>query len=325
MLLLFACIGNVSAKGIKEGDTIKSFNGADIYILNELSGKMKIIGQAQLLKMECSTGDAFRIGAGVEGDFFLPKFASFHAEFNSCYFNMQKTQAKDLNKSGNSLGGFSLLEFGGRFHLIDIKARARHKLILSSSSTYSMGYTVTTEHYIKAKLPCRKILAARGGIYRTSAPVSTDMNQQELAVSNVGAVKTKDGTVLSDVYFTNDHTTGFYVGLSEIVNMSVRTKNNVSGYSGYRYFTSFFREVYLDALIAGTTFDPIIAGGVSHEIEPNTSGSFQTSNIGWRLGKKWVFTRKTINMGFCFEIGNRPGVQGRGAYFGTGFNLAFVK
>ncbi len=306
-------------------DTIHAKHGVEVYVHDERSADMTIIAQAQLFKLECSTGDAFRVGAGIEGDYFMPKLLSFHGEYNKSYFNLQKMDVADLNHSANSVKGFSILELGGRFHFVDKKGKAKHKIVLSSNTDYVGASTVTTEHYIKPKLPCRKILAVRGGLYRTTAPVSTAMNKEELSVRDEGAVKTKDGTVFSNVYFTNDHTTGVYIGLSQIINMSVHTTNNVSEDDGSKFFTSLFREVYLDALLASTTFDPIISGGKSYAIEPNAKGSFQTSNIGWRLGKKMVFTRRTLNMGFSFECGSRPGVKGRGGYFSSGWYIAFVK
>jgi hypothetical protein len=321
--LLFPFAGQSFAQGA--GDTITAFNGAKIYVQQEQSKNLKLIAQALLFNLECSTGDAFRVGAGIEGDYILPKWASVHGAYIGSYFNLQKFNAKTLNKSGNDLTGFSVLEIGGRFHLLDRKGRARHKLILSQHVDYVYGGTVTTTHYIKAKFPCRRILAVRGGLYRSSAAVNTDMNKTELAVSNYGAVQAKDGTVFSDVYYTNAHTTGLYLGLSDIINLSVRTTNNVSGYSGTRYFTSFFREAYFDILMASTSFDPFMAAGKSYDIEPNTKGSFQTNGLGWRLGKKIVFTRKSVNVGYSFEIGNRPGVQGRGLFFGTGVTLAYAK
>jgi len=182
------------------------------------------------------------------------------------------------------------------------------------------------ENYLVAKLPARRIVALRGGLYHTTSIVSTDMNKSEFAVSNYGAVKTKDGSVFSNAYFTNAHTVGVYVGLSEIFNMWVKIKPlNAEEFSGHTYLNGVFKETYADLLLASTSFDPFIAGGKSYDIEPNATGSFQTSKIGWRLGKKIIYTRKTLNMGFSFEIGDRPGVQGKGLYFGTGMSLAFVK
>ena len=54
-------------------------------------------------------------------------------------------------------------------------------------------------------------------------------------------------------------------------------------------------------------------------------GSSRASPVGFRLGKSFTITRRTINMGFNFEIGDRPGVKGKGYYFGCGMSLAFVK
>jgi hypothetical protein len=320
MSLIFILVISGHSVAKAAGDTIRAFNGAIITVREESSSKMKLIAQALPFNLECSTGDAFRIGVGLTGDYYLPKWASFHTEYINSYFNIQKFDAKTLSKSENSLKGFSLFELGGRFHILDRKAKARHKLILSQHTDYVYGGTVTTTHYLKAKFPCRRILALRGGLYHTTAPVSTDMNAKELASGTYGAVKTKDGTVFSNIYFTNDHTTGVYVGLSDVINMSVRT-----AFNGGNYYTSFLKEIYFDALIAATSFDPFLVSGKLYEIEPNTTGSFQTSKIGWRLGKKMIFTRKTLNMGFSFEMGQRPGLAGKGSYFGCGWSMALVK
>ncbi|MCW3121315.1 MAG: hypothetical protein JWQ38_807 [Flavipsychrobacter sp.] len=318
--LLLTFSNRSTARPVNDTTTITAFNGATIHVLSESSKRMKLIAQAQLFNLECSTGDAFRVSAGVTGDYYLPKWASLHTEYINSYFNIQKFNASTLNKGTNALKGFSLFEIGGRFHILDRKAHARHKLILSQHTDYAYGGTITTTHYLKAKFPCRRIFALRGGLYRTTAPVSTDMNKSELTVGSYGAVKTKSGTVLSNAYFTNDHTTGFYLGLCDLFNMSVRTSFN-----GSTYNTSLLREIYADVLVASTSFDPITTTGAAYEITPNTPGSFQASKIGWRLGKKMIFTRKTLNMGFGFEVGSRPGVAGRGTYFSTGVSLAFVK
>lgn len=316
---------HANGKEIKRGDTITTFNGAQLYVKGEYSSDMKIIAQAILFNWECSMGDALRLTGGLQADYFLPKFASVRAQYLGSYFNLQKMEASDLNLGQNTVKGFSSLELGGRLHLIDHKGTARHKLILSSNTEYVIGGTVTHTRYVKARMPCRRILAVRGGLYRTTAPVSTDMNARELEVGSSGGVKTKSGTVLSNSYFTNAATTGVYVGLADIINMSVRTGNNISGSSDDTYFTSLFRELFVDVLLAKTSFDPFQSGGIAYDIAPNTPGSFQTNTLGWRVGKKMIFTRRTINMGFSFELGNRPGIQGRGIYFSSGMSLAFVK
>lgn len=308
-----------SARVIKKGDTIIAFNGSPINVLDVSSYSLKLIAQAQLFNLECSMGDAFRIGAGLTGDFYLPKFASIHAEYIHSYFNLQQFDAASLNNSENTVKGFTLLELGGRFHLLDHNATARHKLILSQQTDYTYGGTITTTRYLKARFPCRRILALRGGLYRTTAPISTDMNKPEQTIKDYGAVTTKDGSLFTNVYFTNAYTTGFYLGLCDLFNMSVRT-----AVDGSTYNTSLLREVYADVLMASTSVDPFSVAGKTYEIEPNTKGSFQTSPIGWRVGKKMIFTRRTINLGFSMELGNRPGIAGRGLYFSSGFSMAFA-
>jgi hypothetical protein len=323
MMLMLPCLTacRLYAKGLHQGDTVKAKNGALIFIGQETSSKMKLIAQVKLMNLECSMGDAFRLSAGVGGDYFLPKFASFHASYINAYFNLQKFHANTLNKSDNQLSNFSLFEIGGRFHIMDKAGRAKHKLIFSSSTSGN----ITTTKYLKAKLPCRRILALRGGLYRSTAAVSTDMNEDELKVGTYGAVKTMDGSVFANVYFTNSYTTGFYLGLSDIINMSVVTKTNVTDYEGRSFFSGIFREVYADVILASTSFDGIKSGGLEHAIEANTAKSFQTQKIGWRVGKSYAFSRKAINVAYNFELGDRPGVSGKGLYFSSGVSLIYIK
>jgi hypothetical protein len=319
------------AQNINAGDTITSKRGTKVYIKDEQSGKMQIIAQAFLLDVDCGTGDALRLGAGVEGDYFLHKRASVHLGYTFSYLDAQKSTATTLNKGDNAIKGYSLFEVGGRFHIIDKKSLKKCKTQLSHHGSRLAHFNASQagvsipENYLVAKLPARRILALRGGFYHTTTIASTDMNKGELTIGQYGAVKTKDGTILSDVYFTNAHTTGAYIGLSEIFNMWVRIKPMIDEFKGHTYLNGVFKETYADLLLAPTSFDPFVTGGRSYDIEPNTKGSFQTSPIGARIGKRIVYTRKKVNLGFNFEIGDRPEIIGRGYYFACGMSLAFVK
>src|SRR4051812_6415340 len=102
LLLLTAAIlfagADVSGKGRPDTADITAFNGATIKVRSVSSYKMKVIAQAQLFNFECSMGDAFRIGLGLSADYYLPKFASLHAEYTTAYFNLQKFHASTLAK-----------------------------------------------------------------------------------------------------------------------------------------------------------------------------------------------------------------------------------
>ena len=261
--------------------------------------------------------EPLKLSAGIEGDVYLPKLVSLHGQYIKTYISLPGKEVKLKNSS--------LFELGGRFHLLDLHARKKQKITLGHTSDYSYSGSSSIEHYIKAKLPCRRILAARGGLYHLTSIASTDMNKNELKDHDYGAVKTKDGTILSNEYLTNSYSTGIYAGLADIFNMWVRTKNNCEGYSDNTYLNGVYKETFFDILMASTSFDPFQANGHSYPIEPDVPGSFQTTKLGWRLGKKVVYTRKTFNIGFSFEIGNKPGVAGSGYYFGSGITLAFVK
>lgn len=320
--------GSLYAQGMNAGDTITTKRGTQVRIIEERSSGMKMAIQAKLANVECGTGDAFRVGWGLEGDYFLPKWASVHAAYVGSYFNTQKMSAATLNKGNNTLKGFSNLEIGGRFHIVDKKSLKRFKTKLSNNASFVDQYNsggAIPENYLIARLPARRIFALRGGFYRVSAIANTDMNKKELTVRDNGAVKAADGLVFSDVYYTMAHTTGVYVGLSELFNIwTLITPVNVTEFTG-TYHDAILKEVYADLLFAGTTFDPFMTTGIAHAITPNAAGSFRTSPIGFRIGKKMVVTRKTLNLGYSFEIGSRPGVQGRGLYFSSGISVAFVK
>src|SRR4051812_10406778 len=75
-LAIAGCATSSFAQKNAGSDTITSRRGTKIFIVEEHANKMKIIAQAHFFKLECNTGDAFQIGAGIEGDYFLPKFAS---------------------------------------------------------------------------------------------------------------------------------------------------------------------------------------------------------------------------------------------------------
>jgi hypothetical protein len=187
------------------------------------------------------------------------------------------------------------------------------------------GTTRTTVRFLKAKYPCRLIYAARGGVYFSTSPVVSNMNKDIWKPEDKGSIRTTDGTVFGLDHYTNSTTTGFYVGLSRIINMRFLTSSNIEVDESERKLTSFFKETYLDILIANTTFDPFQRGGLNYEIVANADGSFSTNNVGWRLGSRLVNTKKKNGMGAYAEIGMRPGVFGRGMYASLGFNLAFTR
>ena len=315
--------------GFTRGDTLTSKRGTKILIKDEKSYQMKMILQAKFLSDELGSGDITRASWGLEGDYFLPKLLSVHADMVRSYFSTKMTDATMLNEGKNKVSNFSEFEIGGRFHLIDKKALKRAKTKLShhgSTMDHYYAGNAIPENYLISKLPARRILAVRGGIYRATTIAVADMNSSELKVGDKGAVKTADGTILAGDFYTNAHTTGVYVGLSEIYNMWVRLSPlNAEEFSNRTYRNGMFREVFLDVLFAGTSFDPFSTATGSHSIEANKTGSFQTSPIGARLGKKFAINRKTVNIGGSFEIGDRPGLIGKGYYFSCGLTVAFVK
>jgi hypothetical protein len=111
LLLILSLVLNCPGSFAQETDTkdtLTSKRGTKIYIKADHSDRMKIIGQAFFLNMDCGTGDAMRLGVGVEGDYFLPELLSVHLAYTHSYLDIQKTDAGQLNKGANAVSGYSL-------------------------------------------------------------------------------------------------------------------------------------------------------------------------------------------------------------------------
>ena len=314
------------AVGMAKNDTIRTKDGVDVYIKKNQSKKLKFIGEARLLDIESGATDPLRIGAGVSADYLLPKIASANVSFKGAYYSLLEQFSEKKSKTDNKLNIPIVANAGIRLHIYDGKGKHWRKInIQKHVGLNDDGTTRTTVRFLKAKYPCRLIYAARGGVYFSTSPVVSNMNKDIWKPEDKGSIRTTDGTVFGLDHYTNSTTTGFYVGLSRIINMRFLTSSNIEVDESERKLTSFFKETYLDILIANTTFDPFQRGGLNYEIVANADGSFSTNNVGWRLGSRLVNTKKKNGMGAYAEIGMRPGVFGRGMYASLGFNLAFTR
>lgn len=322
-VLLLAFLPTMAFAGPVSKDTITTYAGNHIYIIENQPSKMKLMVNAQLMNIECGMGDLCKFSVGLKGDIFLPKLFSVTGSYTQAAWGLKKMDFGSNNITQNDYVPFRQIEAGGRFHFVDKNGRAKHKIVLFSHTTYGYNSTTTWEKSITTKLPCRRIWAARGGLYMSTATVSSSMSQNDEI--KVGTIKTKDGMIVSDYAYTGARSYGFYAGLSNIYNMRVRSKNDVPSYEENTYISSIFREAYADVIIAGTTFDDFKINGASHPIEANAKGSFITNNIGWRIGKVLTRTKSLINLSYTFEVGNRPGIKYMGYYFSSGLNIAFVK
>jgi len=326
--LFFVVVGvlYLPAMVMAKNDTIRTKDGVDVYVKKNQANKLKFIGEASLLDVECGATDPLRIGAGVSADYLLPKVLSVNVSVKGAYYSLLEQIAEKKSKTDNNLNIPIVANAGIRLHIYDGKGKHWHKIYIQKHvGMNNDGTTRTTVRFLKAKYPCRLIYAARGGVYFSTSAVMSNMNKDIWKPEDKGSVRTTDGTVFGMDHYTNSGATGFYVGLSRIINMRFLTSSNIEIDESERKLTSFFKETYLDILIANTTFDPFQRGGIDYQIVANADGSFSTNNVGWRLGSRLVNTKKKNGLGTYAEIGMRPGVFGRGMYASLGLSMAFTR
>ena len=295
-------------------DSIALEKGGKVYLYQDNSDKIKFMGQLCIVSAEIAQGDLFKWGFGGSADLFLQKYLSFHVEYTKDYIDLLKIDSRNSNQTNYSLNdvtGAQSIEAGVRVALIDEKTHRHHRIILES---HTRGRT-TTEYYVKPMLPCRRILAIRGGFIMNNSVVTTDM-------SSGSSVRANDGYVLTNTYFTNAHTTGGYIGIGNLLMFSTVTKNSFK--KGNVYLSKAVNELYADVLFASTSFDAVVDSNGSHSITANASGSFKTIPVGARVGYRSSKENRGISTD-KIEIGYRPGVVGNGLYLNIGCSLALIK
>lgn len=314
------------AQKVKKADTIFTSDGVDVYIRRNRSHKLTMIAEARLVDLESSVTDPARVCTGLNGDFFFKRFASINGNFKGAVYSLQSKFAEENNKSQNKLNPFMAANIGARVHFIDGKGSAWKKVTLGVyNDVNDNGSLRTTFRYLRAKYPCRRVIGARTGFFWAGTPVSADMNGDILKPDVKGNLRSTDGTLFSGHYYTNSATSGYYLGLTRIINMNIRVSSNVDTFEGKGKHIGLFREMYADILFGNTRFDPMRTGGQEHAIEANTTGSFNVSNIGWRLGGRAFSTRNPTTLGAWYEIGMRPGIVMRSFYVSAGITLTYVK
>ncbi len=307
-------------------DTIRTRQGVEVFVKNNQSRKLKIIAEVHALDIETGLSDYLRVGAGFNADYIFPRFFSVYAGYKGTYYSFLKQMSRDKSYSENALQSFSVGNGGVRLHILDGKGWSRRKMTLQSfKERDSKGGQRTIVRSLVARYPCRRIFALRGGLYYSNAPISANMTADILKPGSKGSVTTADGTVFTSDYYTSTTTSGVYAGLTQITNMKMRTSNTIEWFEGDSRLTAIFKETYADIIFTNTTIDPFVVAGKKYEVTPNTPGSFGIANIGWRIGGRLISTRKLINMGTSYEIGSRPGIYQRGAYFHLGITVAMMK
>lgn len=314
---------------IARKDTIRTNQGVEIFVKSNQSKKLHLIVDAHLADIESSASDFMRLGGGIGADYIWRRFVSVHGSYKWTYFSLMQQQTKEENFTENKLKGFSVGSAGVRLHILDGKGWSRRKITLQSFRELNeKGMPRTTVRYLVAKYPCRRIVALRGGVYYSNAPINANLNADVTKILETdvkGSVLATDGTKFTGAYHTNMYTTGLYAGITKIINMKMRTSSTIEWLEGESILTALFRENYIDVIFANTTIDPFVVKGKAYEVATNVPGGFSISNIGWRVGGRLISTDKLINAGASYEIGSRPGLAQRGAYVHIGVTLALMK
>jgi hypothetical protein len=278
----------------------------------EVNGAKKVswVAQATLFSLECGQNDPFRLGVGLEGDYYFQRFLSLHALVNKSYFGVAKFDAKALNTDANTLNTFVFMELGCRLNLLDRAGASTLKWfeVVSRSGNTVYGYDR------QATYAARKIFGVRAGLYVNREIVSSDMNGGNSPTKNLAQLKTDDGLIYGGnlPVFTNMHVMGAYGGLSFVSLINTSEKQRL-------------RETFIDVLYApSVSFENISQGGKSSHITPNAPGSFRTSTLGWRIGAV-VSVPKFPGYATGFELGMRPGIKSHGLYFGCRMSIVFSK
>ena len=307
-------------------DTIFTRDGVDVYIRKNRSKKLKMIAELRLADLETSIMDPGRVSTGVNFDWFFKRYVSLNGGIKATYYSVQQNLAEENNRSQNSLLPFIGASVGGRFHFIDGRGEVWKKVTLGVYDEFNEdGTPHTAIRYLRAKYPCRRIAAVRGGFFYYNAPVSADMNGDLLRPDVAGELNTEDGGKFKGSYYTNSYTQGFYVGYNRIRNINIRVSSNVDTFEGKSRHIAFYREMYADLLYGNTRFDALTVGNKDYAIVPNAPGSFRTSGIGVRLGGRALATRSSTTLGAFYELGMRPGLFIRGAYLSVGFTISVLK
>ena len=288
-------------------DTIDVNNQGSVYVYLDQSNKVKFYGGICFPEFSYFSSNPITFSTGAHLDFFLKKI-SLHGSYTFSlfdYMHLMSNNENETNYSENTIGRFQTFEAGGSYFLSAKHVHRKFRLVLERHG--SSRYTV--EYYILPKLPCREIIAVRGGYWGYNTGVSTNQNSYSKVDGN-GAVKAKDGAIFTQNYYTTEYVRGGYLGISRTRLFACVTKNTFR--RGAVYANRDRQEMYADLLFGIATFDPIIDSNGGHAIVANASGSFQTLPIGARAG--YSSTSYGGRISKKIELGYRPGLKDQGLY-----------
>jgi hypothetical protein len=226
---------------------------------------------------------------------------------------------QDLPKPSSGLGKSWRFEAMGILNLADKARKTSLKVVLSSSSSSSGGYTYTNTKYIMVPGTKRRVFGLRGGFYNQSTAI--DFGDLEVKDANkvetipFTAVKSdgkdtihfgsygdrKGGSPIYNGYsMVNIFTLAAGINLKSVTNLII----NADDYGGRSNSTT--NNFYLDFMVAPVIAikDVVTVDKSKWDIESSSK-----SYTGWKLGWFWHSTKKTY-MSFKTEVGKRPGFKG---------------
>lgn len=295
-------------------------SGGTVYLYENRVDKMKFIGQFVFANLDMSKIDYLKFSIGVEADYYLEKYFSFHAAYYHPLASISRVLMNgNIDKNETTLTRANYMEAGGRFIFRDIRKDKMHRLILETHRSYK----TQINYYIEPVLPSRHLQGARIGYYRNATVVNTGMNEDVYTEDRVGAVRATDGAVLTNRYYMNAYMQGGYIGLCDILMFNNVTQNTLK--KGRFFRTRFYREIYADLLVGTTTFGSVTDNMGAHNVVANGTNSFQTSRIGGRFGFMYNSEYGRINLGKKLEFGSRPSLQGFGFYAVMSASIAIIR
>lgn len=263
-------------------------------------------------------GANYALNDRVKGRFFYARsykvqdnLAAFMFDYNR-YNGVYDYPVNNLATINNNASTF--LELGGSLALSKRLIEQNLKVILSSSSSSSGGYTYTNTKYIMVPGNVLKTVELRAGI--SSYATYLHFDNETLTASDSSILKSEvisradgqsAGVMPGEGYLMRVNAPGFYAGLS-----FTTARNLVIQPEKYRKqkVNTGVTDIYVDVLYAPFIFtNKIEVNGFEYDIEAINDVPIKKRNIALRFGMESTLSRKALGMHYRIEGGIRPGVN----------------
>ncbi|MCC7301585.1 MAG: hypothetical protein IT233_02985 [Bacteroidia bacterium] len=234
------------------------------------------------------------LGWGVRADLHYGSLGTLNIDFRRAYLDVVKSS----NKNDKDVKTHMWFEGVASLNLVDKTKQRSMKIVLSSSSHSSGGYTYTNTKFFMAPGTKRKIFGVRGGIYMVNTPYETeDAHAYKLEGVDTsratGAAMMKTMTIVGGISFKS------------ITNLQV----SVDDWGTRR--NSAYSDFYIDFLFAPGV--GMGKGDVTHPVSgivsPNADLDVkEKKHMGWRMGWSYKNPMRTW-LTYKFEWGSRPGFK----------------